>query len=150
MEQHEGTAQSEVWKVLDASVLLKWVFQDENDADRAIVLRDEYLRGDSVIIVPSFAFYEFVSVLRHSRRGLSQEEINREIHNVFDLQLISIELDEDLAREAVNISFQTGTAVYDAYYVALAGVLGCQLITADYESYRRLRHLSYVVGLRDI
>ncbi len=150
MEQHEGTAQAEVWKVLDASVLLKWVFQDENDADRAIVLRDEYLRGDSVIIVPSFAFYEFVSVLRHSRRGFSQEEINREIHNVFDLQLISIELDEDLAREAVNISFQTGTAVYDAYYVALAGVLGCQLITADYESYRRLRHLSYVVGLRDI
>ena len=56
MEQHEGTAQAEIWRVLDSSVFLKWVFQDEDDADRAIVLRDEYLRGDSVIIVPSFAF----------------------------------------------------------------------------------------------
>ena len=147
--------------MLDASVLLKWVFQDEDDADRAIVLRDKYLRGDSVIIVPSFAFYEFVSVLRYSRRGLSQEEINQEIHNLFGLQLVSIELDEGLAREAVNISFQTGTAVfasltddfvlrYDAYYMALADALGCQLITADYESYRRLGHLPYVVALRDI
>ena len=99
MEQHEGTAQAEIWRVLDSSVFLKWVFQDEDDADRAIVLRDEYLRGDSVIIVPSFAFYEFVSVLRHSRRGLSQEEINQEIHNLFGLQLVSIELDEGLARE---------------------------------------------------
>jgi len=136
--------------VLDASVLLKWVFQEEDDADRAVIFRDEYLRGDSVIIVPSFAFYEFVSVLRHSRRGLSQEEINREIHSLFDLQLVSIELDEGLAREAVNISFQTGTVVYDAYYVALADALGCQLITADYESYERLRHLPYVVAMRDI
>ena len=150
MEQHERTAQAEVWRVLDASVIIKWVFQDEDDADRAIVLRDEYLREDSVIIVPSFAFYEFVNVLRHSRRGLSQEEINQEIHNLFALQLVSIELDEGLAMNAVNISFQTGTVVYDAYYVALADALGCQLVTADYESYRRLGHLSYVVALRDI
>jgi len=34
--------------------------------------------------------------------------------------------------------------------MALADALGCQLITADYESYRRLGHLPYVVALRDI
>lgn len=51
MEQHSRTAQAPIRKVLDASVMLKWVFTDEKDADRALALRDEHLRGESLIII---------------------------------------------------------------------------------------------------
>jgi len=135
--------------VLDASVLLKWAFQDEEDSDRALSLRERHLDGEIIVIVPSHAVYEFTHVLRHSQRNLSRERIEREIDDIFNVNLVTIELDPYLAKLGVAISFQTGIAVYDANYVALAEALGCQLVTADYEALDKLKHLNFVVALRD-
>jgi predicted nucleic acid-binding protein len=51
-----------------------------------------------------------------------------------------------LGRQAWQLADELGWArTYDAEYVALAGLLGCRLVTLDTRLYRRTAHLGYVL-----
>lgn len=69
MEQHRGITQTPIKIVLDTSVLLKWVFTEEENADKAIALKDRHLRGELLIIIPELATYEFANVIQHPHFG---------------------------------------------------------------------------------
>jgi predicted nucleic acid-binding protein len=59
--------------VLDSSVALKWIFADEDGAERAVRVRDEHVSGTNEIAVPSLFFYEIANVLS-TKVKLSPEE----------------------------------------------------------------------------
>ena len=47
--------------VLDASVVAKW-FIEEEDTEKAIEIRDKFVRGEIKILVPSLLIYEIGNV----------------------------------------------------------------------------------------
>ncbi len=118
--------------VLDASVVLRWAFEDE--ADRTGALRIEAaLRDGRVHAVepPSFLF-EVVSTLE---RGIRERRIDRTRAEEILHALESVALDEidphDLAGSAFRLALSTGIRVPDAAYIEVARTRGAILITAD-------------------
>lgn len=111
--------------VIDASVALKWVF-DERGTEAAIALLAEEL------IAPALWLAEAANALwRHVRLGetSSAEALARidELANA-PVALISI---EPYVRRALQLATQLDHPVYDCLYLALAEHLDTHVITDD-------------------
>lgn len=116
--------------VLDTSVVIKWVRQGEVLAGRALALRDAYLDGQIVIVVPSLLVYEFANVL-HFKGDLTAEQVQEGVGSLFDMGLEWALPSREVMGRAVEIAGAHQTTVYDATFVALAESLSAMLITAD-------------------
>ena len=115
--------------VLDASVILKWLVNEEGSED-ALRFRDRHVKGEERIIVPSLLFYEVANVLRY-REELPEEELLILFEILNDLELSAVNPSFSEFKEAMLYARVKQTSVYDAAYVVLAKNLGCELITAD-------------------
>ena len=51
--------------VADASVIVKW-FIEEQDSDKALILRDRHISGVMTISIPVLALYEILNALKES------------------------------------------------------------------------------------
>jgi predicted nucleic acid-binding protein len=113
--------------VLDASVVMKW-FAPEHEvgADEARDLRNQYRRGDLLVVVPGLVFLEILNVA--GRRWSWTEEALLELALALD-ELEFETVDADLAAVATWTS--RGLTAYDAAYVALAQGRGLDLVTDD-------------------
>ena len=49
--------------VLDASVVLKWIFGDEDRVEKARLFRENHISGKDAIAVHNLFFYEVANVL---------------------------------------------------------------------------------------
>lgn len=116
--------------VLDTSVVIKWVRQGEVLAGRALALRDAYLDGQIVIVVPSLLVCEFANVL-HFKGDLTAEQVQEGVGSLFDMGLEWALPSREVMGRAVEIADAHQTTVYDATFVALAESLSAMLITAD-------------------
>lgn len=115
--------------ILDASVILKWLV-DEEGSKEALLFRDRHVRGEERIIVPSLLLYEIANVLRY-REGLPDEEILNLFEIIKDLELSAVHPSFSEFEEAMLYARSKSISVYDASYIILAKNLGCSLITAD-------------------
>ena len=122
--------------ILDASVVLKW-FVDEEDSDQALRLREEFFRGEREIVVPDLLLFEVANALRYNP-GFTAEEIKEAVKTLFDLGIDIITPTYSLLAEAIELAKSLDVTCYDAAYVALAGELGFELITADGKLYRKV------------
>lgn len=116
--------------VLDASVALKWIFDDEDGAADALVIRDAHISGEDEVAVPSLFFYEVADVLATKVR-LSATEAQAAVRLFWDFEFRVCDLEVDDFLEAVHISHSNRISVYDACYLVLALRLGCGMATAD-------------------
>jgi predicted nucleic acid-binding protein len=117
--------------VLDCSVTMAWVFDDEDDP-RAAAVRDR-LDGD-IALVPSIWPLEVCNALLVAeRRGrLSRAEGMRFLEV---LRQLPIDVDAlptlDSVHGAVQFARETGLSLYDAAYLDLAATRGVPLATLD-------------------
>ncbi|MGC8513609.1 MAG: type II toxin-antitoxin system VapC family toxin [Acidimicrobiales bacterium] len=112
--------------VVDASVLANVVGDDGADGRRA----RQALRAGSDIAAPDLVDVETVAVLR--KRWISGTvDDQRFAEAIVDLEQLDFERVPTLrfARRAYEL--RANVTAYDATYVALAEVLGCELLTAD-------------------
>jgi predicted nucleic acid-binding protein len=135
--------------VLDTSVVLKWVRQEEILAEQALDILNSYLEGRSRVIVPTLLAYEVANVLRY-KNELTTAHLEAAIQSLFDLGLEWIAVSSDTIRRSVNLARAYDTSVYDAVFAALAESTGATLITADARLVQRLEGLSFVVFLGEI
>ena len=116
--------------VVDASVALKWVFDDEDAVSQAVALRDDAIDGRVGLVAPSLWLYEVANGLvsaerrgrldaRHGRRGLTH------------LMALGIELVDPDPAATFDRAVSYGLSAYDAAYVALAGTLETSLWSGD-------------------
>ncbi|MGH9277968.1 MAG: type II toxin-antitoxin system VapC family toxin [Acidimicrobiales bacterium] len=112
--------------MVDASVLANVVGDDGADGRRA---REE-VRGAGDLAAPDLVDVETVAVLR--KRWLSGTISERRFAAALD-DLESIDVERYPALPLVRRSYDLRANVtpYDAMYVALAEVLGCELVTGD-------------------
>jgi predicted nucleic acid-binding protein len=125
--------------VVDASVVLKWQFDDEDCVSQAVELRDDYYIQKTIsLIAPQLFTYEVVNgVATASRRKrLSQDIAFQTIEN---LAVFNIELREIDPLSVLKIALQYNLAAYDAAYLVLAEDEDCDLWTGDRAFYQAVK-----------
>ena len=132
--------------VPDASVLLKWVLDsdDEEDRNRAIELRESWLSGACQILVPSLWVYEVGNILGLKRLGAARELLQAMVDLELEERPPEIYL-EDIYRliKRYKVTF------YDAAYHGLAIHLGGTFLTADSVYARKTSQAGHIGGLHD-
>jgi predicted nucleic acid-binding protein len=99
------------------------------------------------LIAPPLIYSETLSTLHEMRwRGDILDDMTNLARKRYTDMPIRLETPSELYDEAWRIADQFGWAkIYDAQYVALAKLLGCQLVTADGKLYRGTKRLGFVI-----
>lgn len=130
--------------VIDASLAVKLVLIEE-DSETARRLWLEWSVSETERVAPALFAFECVSAIRWNviRKWMTIEEADMAFHEFLafakDVQLVMPPM---LNERAWEITKKLGQGqVYDAYYVALAEILECELWTADDKLYRAASHI---------
>ena len=129
--------------VLDASVILKWVLDEEPQDSSARSYRNQHLAGINQIAVPELLFYEIASGLV-AKTSLTPEEAIEGFTRIVETELESHNLRVEDFATAIRISKQFNISLYDGSYIALAKALGCEFITADAHLVKRAKSMGAV------
>jgi predicted nucleic acid-binding protein len=126
--------------VIDASVLLKAYFPEEDSHRQAQILLGDHAWGSLELAAPPLLRYEITNTcLVASRRGrlssAKAREVAREMLAVIDLMVI----EEPPFEEVLILSEKFGTSGYDGAYLALAGKFKIPLVTGDKRLYKAAR-----------
>lgn len=135
--------------VIDASIALKWVVEEEGTSEALI------LRRRAKAIAPDILPAECANVLwKKVRRGeLSRDEafLAARLLQAADIELLPT---RSLLAPATRLAIELDHPAYDCFYLALAEECGCRFVTADDRLLRKLgeghrRNLrSGAIGLR--
>ena len=138
--------------VVDASVAAKWRLSDEEHADTALRVLDDFFTGRIRLFAPGFIRLEVASALTVATMGRSPRlapQSGREAIDEFLAIDIATVADDTLVAPAYSLARKYGCAIYDALYLALAQRLSLRLITADARFYRRVGTLPEILWLPD-
>ena len=121
--------------VIDASVTLKWLMDDEECVDQAVALRDDGLKTAKVLYAPTLMLYEVINgLVVASRRGrLPEQEIPAALE---DLLAIGVTMRTPDYRLITASTLAHRLSAYDGAYLALAEQEDCDLWTGDQALYR--------------
>ncbi len=122
--------------VLDTSVILKW-FLKEEDSDKAIYLRSEYLNRISDIAVPDLLLYEVSNALRYKADYLSND-IKLVIESIFKSKIKIVYPTLQIINRAIELSNFCDVSIYDSIFLSTASDLNCYMITADEKFYKKI------------
>ena len=117
--------------VVDASVVLKWVLDDEQHVPQARALRDAGLLDRSVEFhAPVLLVYELTNAIRSAafNRRIPADIAGEALAALLDAP---IELHEPDPLTAFGIALRMMVSGYDASYVALAEALGVECWSGD-------------------
>jgi predicted nucleic acid-binding protein len=126
--------------VVDASVALKWVLQEEY-TEEALALRSRWQDAAEPIVAPPTFRSEVTNVLH--RRALREELTPADARELLDALLPAVNTVEPnglYGRALAMAEELTLHTIYDALYLALAESEGCEFWTADLPFVRSVRH----------
>jgi predicted nucleic acid-binding protein len=129
--------------VLDASVVLKWIFEDEDGGERAARLKDAHVAGQEVVAVPDLLFYELGNVLTTKTR-LSEAAIVEAFTLLWDFSLERFDLGLEEFQGGLALSRKYKITLYDAAYIELGRRLKCTFVTADKKLYEKVKSIKSV------
>lgn len=136
--------------VVDASVVLRGFFPDEEGCAAAQSLIRAYAQGEIPLFAPTLLPYEITNaVLQAIRRGRLSLESGQEVLRVF--QELGIPTVEVAWSRALELAHMYHCSAYDGAYLALAEETGDQLVTGDRRLYNAVQgHLPWVILLEDL
>ena len=120
--------------VVDASVVVKW-FLDEEDADAARRLRDDYASDDVDLDAPALLPFEVLNAVRFGA-GFRPKELGRVAEMLGRFGIPLHHLEGPCAEMVADLTTSAELTIYDASYLGLSKVLGVPLYTADEEMSR--------------
>ncbi len=122
--------------VPDASVILKWVIGEEEDADGAFTLLNGWLHQEHEFIVPTLWRYEVGNVLGLKRPKEADAILTLLVEYHFDETAIS----DEMSRIAFSLMRDhRGVTFYDACYHAVAIARKGVMVTADRTYYAKVK-----------
>lgn len=132
--------------VLDASVILKWFLDDENEQKEAFALREKLESEDYEVLVPSHCMTELCNTLcrKNPSNALDVFSVLKILEFkdcLLTLPLASIAF--RLTRKYPKISF------YDAFYHAIALQNKIPFVTADKKYYETVKKEGAILLLKD-
>jgi predicted nucleic acid-binding protein len=139
--------------VVDASIVVKWVVEEENSEDARTLLTG-WLTADTQPVAPSWLTCEVANILHWKvlRRELTLEDAEEAYEDAVRFVTVLPENPAD-GKRALRIAYETGQKqAYDAQYLAFAEHLGVEYWTDDgrfvaavagtYPQVKRLGHSS--------
>jgi len=134
-------------QVIDASIAVKWVVNDEDFCEESLKLLYDTRSKDIALIGPPLLIYEVESVLqrRFVRNLVSLETVESSLEAFYAVG-VRIVSHPDMVLRAREIARQFKQEnVYDSIYAALAELRGCEFWTADRRFYEPVKFgLSFV------
>lgn len=126
---------------VDASVAVKWVLNEKLSGHARALYRAQ-LELREPIIVPSLLVYEVTNTVRQQIRkpeGMSRIAARRALADLLAAR-IEIHSPSGMHQLALDIADDHDLpAAYDAHYLALSELLGCEFWTADVRLLRRVQ-----------
>lgn len=122
--------------VLDTSVILKWYLEEE-DSDKALYYRTEYLNNHIDITVPDLILYEVSIALKYNRDYIIND-IKLVIESLFLSKINIVSPTVELISLAIEYANYFDVSIYDSTYLALSSLLDFQFITADEKFYKKI------------
>ncbi len=125
--------------IVDASVALKWALNDEEYVAQAVALRDAAVRERRFeMLAPSLWVYEVANGLNvAARRGRIDGATGERALRL--LLALGVRLVDPAPVDVYREAEQSGIAVYDAAYLALARALDAPLWTGDWQFYQAVQ-----------
>jgi predicted nucleic acid-binding protein len=134
--------------VLDASVVLKWLFEDpdrEPDTEKASAVIESVADGGLEILQPMHWLAEVAAVAAR----LSPQTAVRDVEMLAALEFPT-NGDPNVMRRATNLAIETNHHLFDTLYHAVAlENEDALLVTADDRYYRKAKNYGMIVALRD-
>lgn len=115
--------------VPDASVILKWVFDtpDEADRDAALIFLNRWVAGECELVLPSLWLYEVGNIIGRNIPGKAAEFMEM----LIDYRIEEAPVSTPIARRTLAIMADCGVTFYNAVYHAVALERKGTLVTAD-------------------
>jgi len=127
---------------VDASFAVKWVLPEEHSPEARTMLDDALRRKTRLVAPPHFAVEVTSAIYKKLRDRLITLDEAKECLRQFGFIAIETVWPASLAERSLEIAAELGWPYpYDAFYLALAEALGCQLWTADERLHRDARDL---------
>ncbi|MGH2531670.1 MAG: type II toxin-antitoxin system VapC family toxin [Thermomicrobiales bacterium] len=126
--------------IVDTSLAVKWVLP-ESHSDVALALAARWRRGQRTIIVPAWFACEVANVFfqRIRQRSITLADAQDLLVEIM-VAVRPVDVSTVVGSRALEIAHSLGQrANYDAYYLALAEHLDCELWSAD-ERFWRAAH----------
>ena len=120
-------------KIIDASIAVKWFLNEEN-SDKALNLKDSFLKGELILIAPDLIVLEVLNALRYNKQ--KERELIRANKDIFELNLNLIKINDVLLIKTIENSIKYNITIYDSLYVTIAQLHGAPLISADKKLYK--------------
>jgi len=112
--------------IVDASVAVKWVTEEEGSATARTLVVDE------ILAAPEFLILECANALRiKSRRGVLDAQEAKAALSALQSTPIQLFGTSDYVADAHALAFELDQTVYDSLYLAVALAHGAVLVTAD-------------------
>lgn len=130
--------------VIDASVALRWVLENETHKNADIILR-EVVRSPHYFAVPELFGFEVLSVLVRLHPDPS-EACESALKPVLRCGLLRYPLTDAIVERSIRLS-GLGLTGYDAAYAALAEELGACWMTFDAQAVEKIGDKQLAVNL---
>ncbi|MDD5622019.1 MAG: type II toxin-antitoxin system VapC family toxin [Actinomycetota bacterium] len=132
--------------VLDASVIIKWYyFENESDLEVADYIHEKVIGDEIIIASPDLMVYEVLNFFIFKPK-IPYGKIADMLSELNDIVFI-INTDISIQKKAFEISRKISSSIYDSLYLALSQSLDCPLITADSKLKERSGKENYPVFL---
>jgi predicted nucleic acid-binding protein len=120
--------------IVDASVALKWLFEEEGTAAALKLL------GAEPLTAPDFLLLEAHHVMwKRVRRGESAAAALRDLASALAATFVTFAASGGLIADAARKSQNLAHPIYDCLYIALAEREGATLVTADHKQFAAAR-----------
>ena len=118
--------------VIDASVVVKWFVIEEN-REKALRIRDDYIDGKLTLSAPSLMPFEVMNAVRYAKKDMNAERLSQisESLSLYGIKLHNLK--DEYAKATIRAVLDNDITIYDASYVALAEHLKTIMYTADVE-----------------
>ena len=117
--------------ILDASVGIKWFFEEEMSQE-ARALLGQLEKNEIKVLVPDIFFSEVANTCWvRTKRKLSTAHEANDAFNRAELLPVEIHSDHELSGVALDNSLQFEISAYDGLYLALAEIYVSPFVTAD-------------------
>ena len=132
--------------VLDASVVLKWFFEEKDSALADKILL-EFKKGNLKVFIPQIFFFEIVNVVKTKAKSTHNEGLEV-TDKLFSLNFSTEKINSPLLSKANYYAHKYNLSIYDASYIALAKIKKVIFLTADVKMVKKT-DLKFVKSLKD-
>lgn len=125
--------------IADASLCLKWFFQEENESSQALILFNDFIQRKVGIIVPTIWLYEMTNGIRSA---VLRKRITKNVGANHFQDLLKVLPDfvdfNALIEKTYNISEDFNLSIYDSSYLSLAIAKKSLFLTGDDKLYKKV------------